>query len=229
MNCSTMSTNKRAATLSAITANKTYQIRVRSGNIALDKIIHAYASSRFGEYLQWTSDESADNYFEIVFSGSSAHKINSSAAAYTQNMIYGDAWYTGDDIRWSGNVFMPEAEITSGSIFTWQKSIMTVMMKDSEERILWGAHFNYKGISEPAGLYINTADEAARISIDRIAERFKNDYIFIQKSQVQNKMPDIALIVERNASGNEEDTTKKEIPYDENTSPLISEHGLITF
>lgn len=198
-NCSTMSVNKQVTSLSAITANKTYQLRVRSGNIYLDKIIHEYASTGFGPYLQMSSKKIPNSLIEIVFTGTSKH----GDAGYTTNVLYGDTWYTADDNSGIKSYNpMAETEISPGRILSSQQSTMIVTLKDLEGKILWGAHYNYKGAYEVSGLYTKTADEAVRLSLDRILQQFEKDFIIIPEpgNKTQNKKPTIALIVEKQKS-----------------------------
>lgn len=212
--CSTISTNKRAANLSAVTENKTYQLRVRSGNLTLDKIIYDYALTRLGEYLRITCRENCDNYIEIVFTSTLKEGISGSSAGYANNMIYGSSWYTGDEAPWL-NKYYPgsEADIAKGGIFSRQNSTITATIRDMESGTLWETHFTYKGGTDFSGLYIKTADEAARISLDRILESFKKDFIVVTEvtePEARDKMPGIALIVERNDSVSGENAVMEE-------------------
>lgn len=198
--CSTISSNRQAVNLSALTAGKTYQVRVRSGNLALDKIIYDYVSLKFGEYLQMAGKKQFDNYIEIVFQSTLKEGISKSSAGYITNMIYGNSWYTGDDSPWSGDYPSSSGtEIIPGGMSSRQNSTTTVVLRDSEGSILWRARCLYKGGSELSGLYVKAADEAARISLDKIIMQFEKDFIFIPKAaehEDQNKMPGIALVIE---------------------------------
>ncbi len=199
-NCSTMSINKQAANLSSITADRTYQVRVRSGNLTMDKIIYESASAAFGRYLQIYKKDTFNSLIEIVFTSASKKSFTGSTAGYTTNVLYGDTWYTGDDNS-SLKSYNPmaETEIIPGGVWTSQSSTMMVAIKDIEGKILWSVQYNYKGVYEASGLYVKTADEAARLSIDRIIKQFEKDFLFIPKAEnnTRDKKPDFALIVEK--------------------------------
>jgi len=197
--CSTISATKQSINLSAITTNKTYQLRVRSGNIALDRIIYDYASMKFGEYLQITEAEPFNNHIEIVFMSTLKEGFSGSSAGYTTNMVYGNLWFTGDDTPWSDNYYPASGtEIAPGRAFSRQNSAMTVIIKDINGQKFWKAIFNYRGGFELSGTYVKTADEAARISLDRVIKQFEKDFIIVPAAagHESGNMPEIALIVE---------------------------------
>jgi len=199
-NCSTMSVNKQAANLSSITVNKTYQVRVRSGNLAMDKLIYEFASAELGKYLRMDNSEPFNSFIDIEFLSKSKKGFSGITAGYVNNVFYGNSWYTGNETPGLSNVYRSTGtEITPGESFTWQNSTMVVTIQDMESKILWKAHYNYKGGSEFAWLYVNTADEAARISLDRIIKQFEKDFIIIPKAEdkTKDKKPGIALIVEK--------------------------------
>lgn len=198
--CSTMRTEKNAVTSTALTADRTYQIKVRSGNIALDRMIHDYASARFEEYLKLGTREGSNSSVEIVFSSLSRKGFKGVSAGYVTNVIYGGSWYTGEDVSWL-NVYIPDSrsEITPGGILKWQNSTMTVAVKDAEGKILWEAHYNYSGALDPSMLYVDTADEAARLSLDRIVKQLREKIIAAPVAAEETQKiwkPSIALAVE---------------------------------
>ena len=195
ISCSTMNSARQATNLSTLTANKAYQLRVRSGNIALDSIIHDYASMRFGTYLQLTGREPFNGYIEIVFTNDLKKGFFGSASGYAVNMQYGGSWFTGDDTAWS-NIYHPSSgmEITPSGVLSWQNSSIVVIIKDLEGNSLWKARYDYKGGSELSGLYVKTADEAARISLDRIIGQFEKDFILIPKNNSVKFIPRAKII-----------------------------------
>jgi hypothetical protein len=223
--CSTISTNKRAANLSALTANKTYQLRVRSGNLALDKIIYDYTSTRLGEYLRIACRQNCDNYIEIVFTSTLKDGVSGSSAGYATNMIYGSSWYTGDDAPWL-NRYYPgsEMEIAGGGIFSRQNSTIIATIRDMQDGILWKTHFTYKGGTDLSGLYVKTADEAARVSLDTVIERFEKDFILtpeVKGPEARDKMPAVALIIDGNGAVAGEDTAVKDAFVEKTVSQEI--------
>jgi hypothetical protein len=218
-NCSTMSVNKQAANLSSITVNKTYQLRVRSGNLAMDKLIYEFASAELGKYLRMNNKEPVNSFIDIEFLSKSKRAFAGINAGYVNNVFYGNSWYTGSETPGLSNAYRSAGtEITPGGSFTWQNSTMLVTIQDMESRILWKAHYNYKGGSEFAWVYVNTADEAARISLNKIIKQFEKDFIIIPKAEdkIKYEKPGIALIVEKQkAPGSQHDNVTEEAVPDE--------------
>lgn len=198
-NCSTMSINKQAANLSSITVNKTYQVRVRSGNLAMDKLIFKTASAEFGKYLRMHGEEPFNTVIDIVFMSKSKKGFAGAASGYVNNVLYGNSWYTGSEIFGYQSM---DTEIATGGPFTWQNSTMIVTIMELEGKVLWDAQYNYKGDIELSRLYVSTADEAAMISLVTIIKQFEKDFIIIPSAENRNNniKPGIALIVEKQKS-----------------------------
>jgi hypothetical protein len=196
-NCSTISTNKQAANLSSITVNKTYQVRVRSGNIAMDKLIYKTASAEFGKYLRMHGEEPFNTVIDIVFMSKSRKGFAGAASGYVNNVIYGNSWYTGSETFGYQSM---DTEIAPGGPFTWQNSTMIATIREPEGKVLWDAQYNYKGDIELSRLYVSTADEAAMASLVTIIKLFEKDFIIVPSAKNRNKKPGIALILEKQKS-----------------------------
>jgi hypothetical protein len=198
-NCSTISINKQAANLSSITVNKTYQVRVRSGNLAMDKLIFKTASAEFGKYLRMHGEEPFNTVIDIVFMSKSRKGFAGASNGYVNNVLYGNSWYTGSETFGYQSM---DTEIASGGPFTWQNSTMIVTIKELEGKVLWDALYNYKGDIELSRLYVSTADEAAMASLVTIIKLFEKDFIIVPSAENRNnnKKPGIALIIERQKS-----------------------------
>jgi len=221
--CSTMRTSGQVVNISALTENKTYQLRVRSGNLALDRFIYDYASMRFGEYLHISGKGPFSGHVDIVFSDSSKKGLSGPTAGYTKNIIYGNSWYTGDDAPWSDNDYQaPGTELPRGGKLSWQDSATVLIITDDEGGNTWKAYYNYRGGSELSGLRVKTADEAARLSVDRIIEQFEKEFILFEKEVIPvpqavshkalNEDFDFYLTVEDAVPGQEDSAGEKAGP-----------------
>jgi len=196
--CSTIISSKQAANLSSITVNKTYQVRVRSGNIAIDKLIYKKASAEFGKYLRMHGQGPFNAVIDIVFLSKSEKGFSGAASSYVNNVYYGNSWYTGNETFGYQSV---DREIAPGGPFTWQNSTMTVTIRERDGNELWGCQYNYKGSLELSRLYVSSADEAAMVSLSKIIKLFEKDVIMAQPAGNKNyKNPGIALIVEKQKS-----------------------------
>jgi hypothetical protein len=214
--CSTMRIRKDAIDLSTITRNKTYQIKVRTGNLAMDKLIYELAYTKFITYLPISEKKPFTGFIEIVFTSAS----KGSAAGYSTNIIYGNAWYTGEDSLGSSIDNQPVGtEIAPGGVFSWQKSDMSLAIKDINGRKLWSADYSYKGGLDISRFSVNTADEAATYCLDIITEKFKTDFAaIVETSNVsrvsshnyKKKIPKIALIVKSKKPSVPQETTSLE-------------------
>ncbi|MBI5739754.1 MAG: hypothetical protein HZA16_03445 [Nitrospirae bacterium] len=206
--CSTIRTTGEASGVSEITSDKTYQLRVRSGNIFLDRLIYDYASKKFGEYLRISDKGPFNGYVEIVFSNASKNSLSGSTAGYAGNIIYGDSWYTGDDAPWAAKYYQaPGTEIGPGGKLSWHNSAAVLTITDGEANNLWKAYYNYRGGSELTGLFVKTADEAARLSLDRIMEQFEKEFILVPQSapdEAREKNKEIYLIINEPGPGDED-------------------------
>jgi len=201
--CSTISSSKQAASLSSITVNKTYQVRVRSGNIAVDKLIYKTASAEFGKYLRMHGQEPFNTVIDIVFLSKSEKGFSGAANSYVNNVYYGNSWYTGNEIFGYQSV---DREIAPGGPFTWQNSTMTVTIREREGKVLWDCQYNYKGSLELSRLYVSSADEAAMVSLSKIIKLFEKDFIKAGPAGNKNyKNPGIALVVDKQETREYED------------------------
>jgi len=190
--CSSVWSHKKTSNLPAIVVNKTYQVRVRSGNHAIDKLIYEYTSARFGKYLRISDKGPFTNLVEIEF-GSTSKSINGTAAGYIENVYYGNKWYTGGGSPEGSRV--PGDEITPGGILVRQDSHMVLTIKNIEGDQLWMAVYDYKWSSDLSGIYVSRADEAAKISLEKLAGRFEED--FLMDPYGNPRMPGVALIIEK--------------------------------
>lgn len=197
--CSTIKTNKQAYTYSTVTDKNIYQVRVRSGNLALDKAIHEAAAKEFGKYLQISGQDAFTGFIDITFISKAKRGITGSSPGYMNNVVYGNSWYTGDKAVNKGPGF---SSSMSGSksvgMFNLQKTNMTVVIKNINGLQFWNAQNEYSGISDFSRLFVQTADETAALSLERITNQFKIDFsIHETLSEVRSQIKpfDAALVI----------------------------------
>ena len=185
------STRKQAPNLSSVTAHKTYQVRVKTGNLVMDKIAFEFAHDAFGKYLVLSREEPYTGYIDITFTSSLqtpftwpslinwAYPFRWSKPEYQTNVAYGNAWYTGNDkIGTKGISQFTETGINPDNALTWHNGKISVTLKDMEKRKLWSADYEYKGGWNPTrAFYIYSAEGAVKQCILAILEKFETDYI----------------------------------------------------
>ncbi len=187
--------SKKALTLRDIKSGQNYQVRVRTGNLAVDRSVYNAVKNMFSEYLSISAEASYTGYIEVLFSSSLGQGILGSKPAYATNVVYGDNWFTGST---DAEYALPlEVESNQGGILRWQKSQMNITIKDVKHNNFWSGEYTYKGMQDVAGL-MNKTNEGANLCLDRIADTFKSDfninYLLDEKGEI--KPPAVALVVE---------------------------------
>jgi len=199
--CTTIKTNKQAYTYSTVTDNS-YQIRVRSGNLMLDKAIHEAATKEFGKYLQISGQDSFTGFIDIIFICNAKRGITGSSPGYINNVLYGNSWYTGNERVNKGSGFSSSmSENKSIGMFNLQKSTMIVVIKKINGLQFWSAQEAYNGVSDFSRLFVQTVDETAIFSIERITNQFKIDFSILEtllELRSQIKHPEAALVIKDN-------------------------------
>ncbi|UCH80187.1 MAG: hypothetical protein JSW20_10630 [Nitrospiraceae bacterium] len=197
--CSSIKTSKEAVTYSVITYNNNYQVRVRSGNIHLDKVIHDTATREFGKYLPISDQKPFTGTIDITFFCTAKRGITGSSHRYINNVVYGNKWYTGENTINNSTGF-PSAESGNSSIgmFYLQKSNMQIVINKRDGMPVWSAQDAYNGVSDFSRLFVQTVDDTAAFSLDRLVDRFKHDFYVIGTLSDKNSHrdpPDASLVI----------------------------------
>jgi len=237
--CSTIETNKQAFTYSTVTDKNTYQVRVRSGNLMLDRAIHEAATNAFGKYLQISEEDSFTGFIDITFVCKARRGITGSSPGYVNNVIYGNRWYTGDETVNKGAGFSSSISgRKSTGMFNLQKSNMIIVNKNKNGLHFWSAQDAYSGVSDFSRLFVQTVDETAVFSMNRLIDKFKNDFeILGTLTEVRRRIKpsETALVIRDKKKTHSQDDRSKQ---DQNktgkklsgilTTPLIlSKHSLL--
>jgi hypothetical protein len=114
---------------------------------------------------------------EITFASSDQSWFAGSSSSMGSDTAYGSGWYNvtgyvGGTAALSGS----STTISSGGTFTWQNSTMLIVLKKSDGERIWTVDYNYKGGWEISGWVVNTPDEAARLVLKRLKEKFNKDF-----------------------------------------------------
>ena len=172
-----MKTTRIAENISTVTDNQSYQLLVRSGNPTMDKLIYEFAFLEFSQLVPIVESGSYTGTLEIIFASTAESAFMGSTTGFATYSGYGNSWYTGSGyLGLSGSATTVGSGVTSGGTLTWQNSTMFAVLKDSDGKRRWTADYKYKGGWEMSSFVVNTADEAARLCIKRLAKRFSEDF-----------------------------------------------------
>jgi uncharacterized protein YceK len=176
--CSTVSTQIGPRASQQASQGK-YSILVRTGNPAMDKIVHELAVMEFSQLLDINENESQvaqSGKMEITFQSSSEGGFLGSPSTISPADATATGWYDGDRY-WGGTGYSPGAasDIPSAAMLNWQNSTMLITLKAANGTRLWSADYEYKGGSDISGFWVNTAEEAARLCVKRLKARMQKD------------------------------------------------------
>ena len=175
--CSTVHTQKTSLPLSTMQTSERFQLLVRTGNPTLDKLLYEMAYQQFSDILPLRENESYTGVMEITFASSDQSWSGGRSSTVRNASAYGSGWYSsGGYVGGIAAVTESSSTVTSGGTFTWQNSSMLIVLKKLDGERLWTADYNYKGGWEMSGWVVNTPDEAARLVVKRLREKFQSDF-----------------------------------------------------
>ena len=175
--CSTVQTQKANIPITSINQSERFQLLVRTGNAVMDKLVYEMAYQQFSELLPLREKEPFTGVIEITFVSSDQSWFVGSSSTVGTATAYGSAWYSGSGyIGGTAAVSGSSSTISSGGAFTWQNSTMFIVVKKVDGERLWIADYSYKGGWEMSGWVVNTPDEAARLVVKRLRDRFESDF-----------------------------------------------------
>lgn len=175
--CSSVETQKTATPLAAIQSTERFQLLVRTGNGVMDKLIYEMAYQQFGGLVPLREKEPYTGVMEITFASSDQSMFVSTSSTVGNATAYGSGWYSGSGyVGGTAAVSGNSTTVGVGGAFTWQNSTMFIVLKKQDGERLWTADYNYKGGWEMSGWVVNTPDEAARLVIKRLKQKFLDDF-----------------------------------------------------
>jgi hypothetical protein len=169
--CSTVETSGLAQPQVQNLSKERIQLRVRTGNEQMDRLLYEMAYQQFADVLPLREREPYTATFDITFSSSTAGSFVGSSSTLSGATASGAGWYTGGTATVSG----VSSTVSSGTFLQWQNSIMLAVLKRDDGERLWSADYNYKGGWEMSGWVVNTPEEAARLVTKRLKARFVAD------------------------------------------------------
>jgi hypothetical protein len=174
--CSSVETHRSAAPVSTIQQGR-FQLVVRTGNFVMDKLLYEMAYQQFSDVLPLREKEPYTGVLEITFASSDQSWFVGTSSTAGGATVSGSGWYSKNGyLNANATVTAQSTTVSSGGAFTWQNSTMLAALKTSDGERLWSADYNYKGGWEMSGWVVNTPDEAARLVVKRLKERFKGDF-----------------------------------------------------
>ncbi len=175
--CSSVETQKTATPLAAIQSTGRFQLLVRTGNGVMDKLVYEMAYQQFGSLVPLREKEPYTGAMEITFASSDQSWFVGTSSSVGNATASGSGWYSGNGyIGGTATISGNSTTVSSGGSFTWQNSTMFIVLKKADGERLWTADYNYKGGWEMSGWVVNTPDEAARLVIKRLKQKFSEDF-----------------------------------------------------
>lgn len=174
--CSSVETQKSGIPLSRIQAER-FQVLVRTGYPFMDKLVYELAFQQFGSLIPLKEKEPFSGSLEITFTSSAQSASIGSSTTAGGATAQSSGWYTGTGyVGGSASAVGSATTVSSGGTFTWQNSTMLIVLKKTDGDRLWTADYSYKGGWELSGFVVNTPEEAARLVLKRLKERFDSDF-----------------------------------------------------
>lgn len=172
-----MQTNVRNEGVLNLSHYGPYTIQVRSPSPNLSSLVYEFAVQEFSKSLDIAENKQGEGIIEITFSSQGESAFMGTSSTTTNAQVYSSGWYTGNTYYNSAVVQGQANTVSSGGTFTWQNSTLIVVVRDAQGRRLYSADYKYKGGWELSGWVVNTAEEAARLCIERVYKQMVRDAV----------------------------------------------------
>ena len=171
--CSSVQTSGLVQSAPTFDKTERIELRVQTGNPQIDRILYEAAFQQFSDVMPLREREPYSGTFDLTFTSTtqSAFVGSSSSTSSYNGTVTG--WYGPSNYSAALNGSSNTATVSSGSVFNWQNSVMTAILRDSDGERLWSATYDYKGGWEMSGYTVNTPAEAAVL----VAKRLKKQYV----------------------------------------------------
>jgi hypothetical protein len=190
--CSTSSTKRASFTAMQDLQRESIQLRVRTGNPMLDKLVYEEAYSVFGDTIPLREKGENTAVMEVLMTsqevatyvGSTTVNANSQTTVAGDTRSYVDGWYTSSAFGVTGreqtlvtaNTTSHAQAVSTGGFVTWMNGNMRVVLKRNDGKRLWNGDYRYKGGWELSGWTVKTPEEAATLILKRLHRRFLADF-----------------------------------------------------
>jgi len=143
----------------------------------MDKLVYEMAYEQFSDVVPLREKEPYTGVMEVTFASSDQSWFVGGSSTVGNATAYGSGWYSRNGYAGgTATVTGTSSTISSGGAVTWQNSTMLIVLKKEDGERLWTADYNYKGGWELSGWVVNTPDEAARLVIKRLKQKFQDDF-----------------------------------------------------
>ncbi len=171
--CSTTNSIKKAHDLEAISKYQIYQVRVRTGNLSLDRSIYSSTRSVFNQFLPVSEEGPFTGFIEVEYSAESGSITGKSTPSFKRNIRYGNSWYTGSSDNFMNFI---EDDVVPAGLLKRSSSEMTFTIRENNGSELWHAEHRFKGGESTALSIGGPAESSARKSLNIILSKFISDF-----------------------------------------------------
>ena len=141
-----------------IASEKTYFLRVQTGDLQLNQFLYEFSYHEVGQYLNLVEkEEAASGTIDIIFTTIGHNKTVSSSAG----LASAQGWYTGAGTAGAAAL---GSSFSSSEVKTKQWSTMVVAIKGKDGERLWWADLDFTGKGS-----VKTPSSAARYLSKRLA------------------------------------------------------------
>jgi len=173
--CSTVETSAALKPVSRLASQDRIQLRVRTGNEQMDRLLYEMAYQQFSDSLPIRENEPYTGFLELTFSSTTQNGFMGSQSSNGVAVSSANGWYSGNATGSSAITNLSSATFSSGAELQWQNSTMLAVLKRADGERLWSADYNYKGGWELSGWVVNTPEEAARLVTKRLKSQYVSD------------------------------------------------------
>lgn len=171
--CSTMESTPIQGGSQQLTQSGPYAVVVNAG--PLSPVVYEFAVREIGKALAITEGADAKGRVEITFASTGDSALMGAATSTSVTNFNATGWYSRNAAYTRGSAVSTSSAVGSAWSLTWQNSTALVVIRDAVGKRLWTADYAYKGGWELSGFYINTPEEAARYSLQKVnAQLFKD-------------------------------------------------------
>ena len=165
--CSTVQTSGGGGLAASALPTERIQLKVRTGDDQMDALVYELAYQQFSSVMPLSEARPYTSELEITFASTGQSGFIGSSASSISGHSVTNGWYTG------GRAV--STTLSSGAFLTWQNSTMLAVLKHTDGERMWSADYSYKGGWEMSGWVVNTPEEAARLMVKRLRNRFAAD------------------------------------------------------
>lgn len=187
--CSSVDSTRSVTSLADIGKDHRLRLLVQTPSGLTDKLIYEQVYAKFTPALPLVEREPYTGVVEVTFTSNTRGYFIGSTSSSTQVDVTSTGWYDGrgyvdalGTLHVSGttsgtaSATAKTSSVSTSSAVIWQDGIMLMIVKDADGRRIWFGDYKYKGGWEMSGFTVNTAEEAGRLLVKRLYDRFRKDF-----------------------------------------------------